>query len=238
MEAMAAGGICAASYVASSTTSSAAAVKLAGEKKSGISLNSRPPRGCFVCHRRSSSLPVVRLPASGSRSGLTLSRPRRSNATWQTLTLPTWRSKRLDVRSMATTEEVEAEKELVETDTMERMDKALDSLRGNFNSVRTGRASPALLDRIEIEYYGSLCSLKTIAQINTPDGSTLMITPFDKASLQSIERALLQSDLGLTPSNDGTVIRLNIPQLTQDRRKELLKTVAKLAEEAKDIMTV
>ncbi|CAM6033511.1 unnamed protein product [Sphagnum compactum] len=133
----------------------------------------------------------------------------------------------------ATTEDVEAEKEMIELDAMERMEKTLEATRSNFNTVRTGRASPSLLDRVEVEYYGTPVILKSIAQVSTPDGSTLLIQPFDKSSLAAIEKALIKSDLGLTPSNDGNVIRLTVPQLTADRRKELLKLVSKLTEDGK-----
>lgn len=133
----------------------------------------------------------------------------------------------------ATTEEVEFEKELIEEDAVERMEKTLESVKGNFNTVRTGRASPSLLDRIEVEYYGSPVILKSIAQISAADGSSLLIQPFDKSSLNSIVKAISKSDIGLTPSNDGNNIRLVIPQLTSDRRKDLLKLVSKLSEEGK-----
>eukprot|EP00897_Mesotaenium_endlicherianum_P009924 jgi/Mesen1/8960/ME000056S08367 len=140
---------------------------------------------------------------------------------------------RATLTKCATAEEVEEEKELIEADALERMEKSLTSVRNNFSTIRTGRASSTLLDRVEVEYYGSYVNIKTIAQIQTPDGSTIMISPFDKSSLKSIEKAIVKSDLGLTPNNDGSVIRLSIPQLTADRRKELLKTVSKLAEEGK-----
>ncbi|GAB2220319.1 hypothetical protein Droror1_Dr00007964 [Drosera rotundifolia] len=133
----------------------------------------------------------------------------------------------------ATIEEIQAHKALIENDVKQRMEKAIDALRTNFNSISTGRANPAMLDRILVDYYGAPVSLKSIAQINTPDPSSLLITPFDKSSLKAIEKALVGSELGLTPSNDGEVIRLSIPQLTSDRRKELSKVVAKLTEEGK-----
>uniref|UniRef100_A0A803MVU6 Ribosome-recycling factor, chloroplastic n=1 Tax=Chenopodium quinoa TaxID=63459 RepID=A0A803MVU6_CHEQI len=146
----------------------------------------------------------------------------------------------------ATMEEIEAEKSLIETDTVwklivcecflfkkQRMEKTIDTIRSNFNSVRTNRANPSMLDRIEVEYYGTPVSLKSIAQISTPDASSLLITPYDKSSLKSIEKALVSSQLGITPSNDGEVIRLSLPPLTTDRRKELSKVVSKLAEEGK-----
>ncbi|CAI6007287.1 unnamed protein product [Closterium sp. NIES-65] len=140
----------------------------------------------------------------------------------------------------AADEEVEEELMMIEESAvsaalgaMERMEKTLDSVRGNFNTVRTGRASPSLLDRIEVEYYGASVILKSIAQIAAPDGSMLLVTPFDKSSIPSIEKAIMKSDVGLTPSSDGNVIRLSIPQLTAERRKELLKTVSKLSEDGK-----
>nr|KAJ0186688.1 hypothetical protein LSAT_V11C900457780 [Lactuca sativa] len=133
----------------------------------------------------------------------------------------------------ATMEEIEAEKSLIEKNARERMDKAIDSVLSNFNSIRTGRSNPAMLDKVEVEYYGSPVNLKTIAQISTPDSSSLLVQPYDKSSLKSIEKAIVNSDLGLTPNNDGEVIRLSIPQLTSERRKELSKIVAKQAEDGK-----
>ncbi|GAY40688.1 hypothetical protein CUMW_053890 [Citrus unshiu] len=134
----------------------------------------------------------------------------------------------------ATIEEIEAEKSSIEKDVKARMEKTIDMVRTNFNSVRTGRSNPAMLDKIEVEYYGSPVSLKSIAQINTPDSSSLLIQPYDKSSLKSIEKAIVSSDLGMTPNNDGEVIRLTLPQLTSERRKELSKVVAKQAEEGKE----
>ncbi|CAK7346591.1 unnamed protein product [Dovyalis caffra] len=133
----------------------------------------------------------------------------------------------------ATMEEIEAEKSLIEEDAKGRMEKTIDTMRNNFNSVRTGRANPSMLDKIEVEYYGTPVSLKSIAQISTPDASSLLVQPYDKSSLKAIEKAIVNSNLGLTPNNDGEVIRLSVPQLTSERRKELSKMVAKLAEEGK-----
>nr|6ERI_Az Chain Az, Ribosome-recycling factor, chloroplastic [Spinacia oleracea] len=133
----------------------------------------------------------------------------------------------------ATMEEVEAEKSLIETNTKQRMEKTIETIRSNFNSVRTNRASPTMLDRIEVEYYGTPVSLKSIAQISTPDASSLLISPYDKSSLKAIEKAIVTSQLGVSPNNDGEVIRLSLPPLTSDRRKELAKVVSKLAEEGK-----
>ncbi|MFM7424542.1 MAG: ribosome recycling factor [Elainella sp.] len=113
------------------------------------------------------------------------------------------------------------------------MQKTIEATQRSFNSIRTGRANAALLDRVVVEYYGTPTPLKSLAGISTPDASTISIQPYDRSTLNLIEKAISLSDIGLTPSNDGTVIRLNIPPLTSDRRKELVKTAAKLAEEGK-----
>ena len=113
------------------------------------------------------------------------------------------------------------------------MKKAVEATQRSFNTIRTGRANTSLLDKIMVEYYGSPTPLKSLASINTPDASTISIQPFDRGSLAVIEKAILTSDLGLTPNNDGAVIRLNIPQLTSDRRQELVKVAGKYAEEGK-----
>ena len=118
-------------------------------------------------------------------------------------------------------------------DVEENMMKTVDSTQRSFNTIRTGRANASLLDRISVEYYGSPTPLKSLANINTPDGSTITIQPFDRTSLNTIEKAISLSDIGLTPNNDGVTIRLNIPPLTTDRRKELVKLAAKFAEEGK-----
>ncbi|XP_010545089.1 PREDICTED: ribosome-recycling factor, chloroplastic [Tarenaya hassleriana] len=133
----------------------------------------------------------------------------------------------------ATIEEIEAEKSTIEKDVKSKMEKTIETLRTSFNSIRTGRANPAMLDKIEVEYYGSPVSLKSIAQIGTPDASSLLVQPYDKSSLKAIEKAIVNSDLGMTPNNDGEVIRLSLPPLTAERRKELSKVVAKQAEEGK-----
>ncbi|MEI6429666.1 MAG: ribosome recycling factor [Pseudanabaena sp. ELA607] len=114
-----------------------------------------------------------------------------------------------------------------------RMQKAVEATQHNFNTVRTGRANASLLDRIVVEYYNTETPLKSLANVSVPDSSTLQIQPFDRSILPAIERAIAESDIGLTPNNDGSSIRLNIPPLTTDRRKELVKMVAKLAEEGK-----
>ena len=115
----------------------------------------------------------------------------------------------------------------------DHMVKALEAAQRSFNTIRTGRANTSLLDRIIVEYYGSPMSLKSVANISTPDATTIAIQPFERNMVNIIEKAILLSDIGLTPNNDGSVIRLNIPALTSDRRKELVKQVAKLAEEGK-----
>jgi ribosome recycling factor len=112
-----------------------------------------------------------------------------------------------------------------------RMGKSVEHARDQFNTVRTGRASGSLLDRIEVDYYGTPTQLKQLATIGVPDARMLTVQPFDPSSIRSIEKAIQESDLGLTPSNDGKLIRLPIPQLTEERRKELVKVVRGLAEE-------
>jgi ribosome recycling factor len=118
-------------------------------------------------------------------------------------------------------------------DARERMAKSVESMRHEFGSVRTGRASPALLDRITVEYYGTPTPLKQLATINAPEARLLTIQPYDKSSIKAIERAILESDIGLTPSNDGNVIRLGIPELTEERRKDLVKVVRHICEEGR-----
>jgi ribosome recycling factor len=118
-------------------------------------------------------------------------------------------------------------------DAQRRMDHTIEHTRTEFNTVRTGRASAALLDRIAIDYYGQPTPLKQLATINVPEPRLLTIQPFDPSSVRAIEKAIQESDLGLTPSNDGKIIRLPIPQLTEERRKELVKVVRNLAEEGR-----
>ncbi|WP_313999083.1 ribosome recycling factor [uncultured Paenibacillus sp.] len=115
----------------------------------------------------------------------------------------------------------------------ERMDKALGALRRDLSTLRAGRAAPALLDRVQVEYYGAMTPINQLANINTPDTRTLIIQPWDKTSLGAIEKAIQKSDLGLTPSNDGTQIRIGIPPLTEERRAELVKATKRFGEEAK-----
>src|SRR5947208_102282 len=118
-------------------------------------------------------------------------------------------------------------------DARNRMDASVDHTRTEFNTVRTGRASAALLDRVQIDYYGTKTPLKQLATINVPEPRMLTIQPFDPSSISTIERAIQESDLGLQPSNDGKLIRLPIPQLTEERRKDLVKVVRKIAEDSK-----
>ncbi len=119
------------------------------------------------------------------------------------------------------------------SDAKRRMDKTVDATRDHFNTVRTGRASPALLDRIHVDYYGTPTPLKQLATINATEARLLTLQPFDPSSIKAIEKAIQESDLGLTPSNDGKLIRLPIPQLTEERRKEYVKLARHLAEDGK-----
>jgi ribosome recycling factor len=118
-------------------------------------------------------------------------------------------------------------------DAREHMDKSVEATRAKFGSVRTGRASPALLDRVSVDYYGAQTPLKQLATINAPEARLLTVQPYDKSSMKAIERGILESDIGLTPNNDGAVIRLSIPELTEERRKELVKVVRGIAEEGR-----
>ncbi len=118
-------------------------------------------------------------------------------------------------------------------ETTDAMDKSLRSLRIDLQKVRTGRANPALLDGIQVDYYGTPTPLNQLANLNAPEPSLIVVSPYDKGALQAIERAIQGSDLGLTPSNDGKVVRIPIPPLTEERRKELVKHVKKLAEDHK-----
>jgi ribosome recycling factor len=118
-------------------------------------------------------------------------------------------------------------------DATQRMDKSVEATHEHFNSVRTGRASSALLDRIQIDYYGTPTPLKNLATIGAPEPRMLTIQPFDPSAIKQIEKAVLESDLGLTPSSDGKLVRLPIPQLTEERRKELVKLVRQMAEEGR-----
>jgi ribosome recycling factor len=118
-------------------------------------------------------------------------------------------------------------------DARESMARSVEATRGKFGSVRTGRASPALLDRIMVDYYGAMTPLKQLATISAPEARLLTVQPYDKNSIKAIERSIQESDVGLTPNNDGQVVRLQIPELTEDRRRQLVKVVRGLAEEGK-----
>ena len=118
-------------------------------------------------------------------------------------------------------------------DAGDRMSKSVDATRSEFGSVRTGRASPALLDRIVVDYYGAQTPLKQLANVAAGDARLLTVTPFDKSAIGSIEKSIQESDVGLTPSNDGNVIRLAIPEMTEERRREMVKVVNGVAEDGR-----
>ena len=115
----------------------------------------------------------------------------------------------------------------------DRMEKSVESFRKELASVRAGRANPAILDRVQVEYYGMLTPLNQLATIAVPEARLLTIQPFDKSSLSDVERAIQMADLGLSPSNDGNIIRIAVPALTEERRKELVKVVGRYTEDAK-----
>lgn len=118
-------------------------------------------------------------------------------------------------------------------DSEDRMNKTIDHLLGDFASLRAGRANPAMLDKIMVNYYGTPTPINQMANINVPEARLLVIQPWDKGTITDIEKAIMKSELGITPSNDGNVIRIAIPQLTEERRKDVVKVVKKRAEEAK-----
>src|SRR5256885_4836203 len=129
-----------------------------------------------------------------------------------------------------------AESELIDellADARERTGKSVESTRHEFGSVRTGRATPALLDRIMVDYYGTSTPLRQLSTISAPEPRLLTIQPYDKNSIKAIERAILESDVGLTPNNDGNLIRLSVPELTEERRKQLVRVVRNIAEEGR-----
>jgi ribosome recycling factor len=118
-------------------------------------------------------------------------------------------------------------------DLEDSMRKSVESTQRTFNTIRTGRANPSLLDKISVEYYGADTPIKALATLSAPDSQTIQIQPFDRGSMSLIEKAISMSNLGLTPNNDGRLIRINIPPLTQERRKEFCKLAAQYAEEGK-----
>lgn len=123
--------------------------------------------------------------------------------------------------------------ESVKSDAKSRMEKTLQALRRELASLRAGRATPSLLDKIEVEYYGTMTPLNQLSNISAPEPRLLVIQPWDKSAISAIEKALQKSELGITPTNDGDVIRINIPPLTEERRAELVRVVKKAGEEAK-----
>ena len=118
-------------------------------------------------------------------------------------------------------------------DAREHMEKSVEATRHKFASVRTGRASSSLLDRIQVDYYGAMTPLRQLATVNAPEARMLTVQPYDKSSIKAIERAIRESDVGLNPSNDGVIIRLSVPELTEERRRELVKVVRNIAEEGR-----
>jgi ribosome recycling factor len=131
-------------------------------------------------------------------------------------------------------EEEKSMSEVVDLTAAERrMQGALDSVRREFSTIRTGRANPAILDRIEVEVYGSRMPLRSVANVNVPEPRLLTVTPFDPGTIKAVERAIEQADIGLNPQNDGKIIRLPIPELTEERRKQLIRLARQYAEEGR-----
>ncbi len=118
-------------------------------------------------------------------------------------------------------------------ETIEKMEKAIEHVQGQFTTVRTGRANPALVEKLQVEYYGAKCPIQQLVSFQVPDARTLVVKPHDRGSLADVEKAIRDSDLGLSPSNDGTVIRINFPPLTEERRKEYVKVVKNMAEDGR-----
>ncbi len=123
--------------------------------------------------------------------------------------------------------------EEIKKQTNEKMDKCVQQLKKELATVRTGRANPLILDKVLVDYYGAPTGLRQLAQVSVSEGTTLVITPFDKTIIKEIEKAIVKAEIGITPNSDGMVIRLQFPPLTQDRRKELAKEVKAIGEEAK-----
>jgi len=122
---------------------------------------------------------------------------------------------------------------LILEETREKMDKSIDAFQKELSTVRTGRANPTMLDRVMVDYWGSMTPINQVAGISVVEGRQLLIKPYDKGTLKDIEHAIFESNIGLTPQNDGSVIRINVPPLTEDRRKEYVKLAKKYAENAK-----
>lgn len=123
--------------------------------------------------------------------------------------------------------------EEIELDVEERYTKTIENLKQNLQTIRTGRASPSILDLVQVEYYGAPTPLNQMASISVPNSQQLNVEPFDKSTMADVEKAIMESGLGLTPNNDGNMMRINIPQITEDRRKELLKSCKALGEDSK-----
>ncbi|MCA9788585.1 MAG: ribosome recycling factor [Cyanobacteria bacterium HKST-UBA05] len=123
--------------------------------------------------------------------------------------------------------------EEIQTDAEARMQKAITSTQSELSSIRTGRANPQLLDRVSVDYYGAPTPVHQLANVSTPDGQTILIQPYDKSAIPAIEKAIAQSELGLTPNNDGSNVRLTVPPLTEERRKEVVKLTKKYGEDGK-----
>lgn len=115
----------------------------------------------------------------------------------------------------------------------EKMEKAINQLKREFGQIRSGRANPMILDKVIVEYYGAPTPLRQMSQVTVQDGTTLVITPFDKSTFKDIEKAIIKAEIGITPNSDGSCIRLSFPPLTEERRKEIVKDVKKIGEEAK-----
>jgi ribosome recycling factor len=162
----------------------------------------------------------VRTPASAPRRTNVVATPRRAPTTRRTTTTTH------AAAEPAAGQDVKAEAE-------RRMQKTLDATASAFNTIRTGRASGAILDRVTVDYYGVETPLNNLAGISVQGSSTIIVDPYDKSAIKDMERALMESDVGITPSNDGAVIRLNVPPLTQERRKDLVKQVKALAEDGR-----
>jgi len=123
--------------------------------------------------------------------------------------------------------------EELDLESQERMDKAIEKLERDFSTIRTGRATPSVLDRVKVDAYGTECPLNQVATVSVPDARSITVSPFDKSQLGAIERGIIAANIGLNPSNDGTIIRISLPPLTEERRKELCKEAAAMAEDAR-----
>ncbi|KAK9806539.1 hypothetical protein WJX73_009054 [Symbiochloris irregularis] len=190
--------------------------------------------GQCCCH-----LPLERINSLSNRrpvaSAIYTTAPHRAQSS-RRLQQPLWTHRHFHSgSSLLLCRAAEEEEVDVETDAMERMETAVKVAKEKFGSLRTGRASPNLLDLVKVEYYGAPTPLRSLANISAPEASLLVVSPFDKdkAVIENIEKAIMSANLGLTPGNDGKLIRINVPQLTADRRKEMSKQVSKLGEEGK-----